>query len=197
MRESSPRRDAIVRLRLRLASIVPGAGHRYGFCQAFRRNQYIAQFHEVANLRPVDRVAVQPQTKPTPRPNVSRQIKTLWLAGSAIDVFPERRPAANRNDAVAVMIVQKISKYLAADAKIRMIARLAPLALRQRQTDFGQFLQGARFAHCSFGGCHQRLRLTNCKRLKRTADQSSSIATIRTDSKPALRMTRQPVSRLN
>ena len=34
------------------------------------------------------------------------------------------------------------------------------------------------------------------KRLNRTADQSSSIATMRTDSNPALRMTFQPESRL-
>jgi len=39
--------------------------------------------------------------------------------------------------------------------------------------------------------------LTYSKRRKRSADQSSSIATMRTDSKPAARMTFHPESRLN
>src|SRR5271165_1098161 len=95
------------------------------------------------------------------------------------------------------MIVQKIREYLAADAKIRMITGVAPRRLGQRETDLAESFQALLFALCSFLFGHHRLRLTYAKRLNRRADQSSSIATIRTDSKPASRMTCHPESRLN
>src|ERR1700679_1742003 len=103
-----------------------------------------------------------------------------------------------------------------------MLIEVAPDRFRQGETNFAELTQQGGLALGRFGlrpafplglelrfsftrhfGHHRFLvellapALTYSKRRKRSADQSSSIATMRTDSKPAARMTFQPESRLN
>ena len=110
-----------------------------------------------------------------------------------------------------MVIIQKVRKYFAANPKVSMIIEISPSRLRQGKTNLAELTQKRVFALGRIGLVHrlgrlghQRFRLellelgfTYSTRRKRSADQSSSIATMRTDSKPASWMTLHPESRLN
>jgi hypothetical protein len=114
--------------------------------QRLRGHKAVAEFHEIFNLRPIYRLAVQPQTEPATRANIRRKIEALRFPQRAIDVFAEGRFATHRDNAVAVVIVQKVGEHFAAYAKIGVIAARTPLGFRQGEANLRQFDETGVFA---------------------------------------------------
>jgi len=119
--------------------------------ESFWRDESVTEFHDVLHLEPVDGVAIQPQSEPTPRPNICRHIEPLRIAGDPIHIFPKGGLAANRDDPVAMMIVQIVCEHLATHPEIRVICPNASLTFGQRRTDLGELGERGRFVvagHC-------------------------------------------------
>jgi hypothetical protein len=97
-------------------------------------------------LRPIDGAEVQPQTEPTPRANIRGKVEAPRLARCAINVFAERSLAAYRDNAIAVVIVQKVGEHSGANSKVGVISAHAPFGFRQGEADPRQFRQSGVFA---------------------------------------------------
>src|SRR5262249_52138347 len=154
--------------------------------------QAVTQGQKVLNLRPVDATSVESQTEPAARADIGRQVEAFGCACRAVDVFAECRFHPHRDDPVAMMAVELVRVHLPAHAKVGMIARDAAYRFREFRADraqFGEPVPEDRAPHLR--------ALMNCLRRKRSADQSSSMATMRTESNPACSSTLQPLSRLN
>src|SRR5690349_10870410 len=90
--------------------------------QSLRRRQTIAALYDLGDLAPSDAAAIEPHAEPSARPDVRRQVEPLGVEPGAIDILATLRLHADRDDAVAVMVVEKIRENLAAHAVDRVIA---------------------------------------------------------------------------
>jgi hypothetical protein len=127
--------------------------------ESFRRREAITEFYDILHFVPIDLIAIEPQPKPTSRPNIRRQVKAFRVATDAIHIFAEGSLAAYRDDSITVMAIQIVRKYLTAHSKIRVITPNAPLTFGQRETNSGESGKPRRFGVLSHCENHSR-RLT-------------------------------------
>ena len=85
--------------------------------QRLRSDQPIAALDDARHLSPIDDADVETQTEPAARTDVGRQVESRGLAARAIRVLAKLRLHANGDDAVAVMVVEKIREHFLAHEK--------------------------------------------------------------------------------
>src|ERR1700686_221360 len=85
--------------------------------QRFRRDDGEARCNQRRNLVPRNRRTVEPKADPTASPDVRRQIEPRRPLPYQITVLAETCLHADRHDAIAVMIIEKVGKDLLANAE--------------------------------------------------------------------------------
>jgi hypothetical protein len=104
--------------------------------QSLRRDHGIAAGKQLLHFCPVNIAPVKPQCHPTSRRNIGRKIKPVRLSVCQRLILARQHFTGDRNDAVAMMIVQKVGKCLFADQKLRMRSVNLALRFREGQSNF-------------------------------------------------------------
>jgi hypothetical protein len=72
---------------------------------------------ELSNLCPIQPTDIQPKGHPAAGPNIGGQVEAHWVEGDPLLVLPRCRLPAEGHNAVTVVVVEKVRKDLAANAK--------------------------------------------------------------------------------
>ena len=122
--------------------------------QPFGGDEDVAAAHQLPDFVPVDFAGVETQGHPTSRPDICRKAKTVRLGGHEGLVVARQRFAGEGDDAVAMMIVEKVREYFLADEKGDVPAVKLVRSFRQGLRDLDQARQarvlGAPFAACGW-----------------------------------------------
>lgn len=100
------------------------------------RDKLDAAPHQFGDLIPIDLADVQAERDPTARANIGGKIKSLGLRRGQCLVLAGQNFAGDRDDAISVMIVQKIREGLLAREKLGVAAEHLALGAGEREADF-------------------------------------------------------------
>src|SRR5271169_5904920 len=83
--------------------------------EALGRNENVAGGKQIGNLVPIYFADIEAKSDPTFRANVGRKIESILLSGDKRGIFRRHDFARDRDNAVAVMVVEKIGEGFLAD----------------------------------------------------------------------------------
>src|SRR5262249_9810715 len=84
-------------------------------CEALGRNQLITARDQFGHFVPIHCTYIQPERHPASWSDVSRQVKPVRLGGGQRYIVARQHLAGDRNDAIAVVVVQEICEDLLPD----------------------------------------------------------------------------------
>jgi len=103
--------------------------------QGLGRHETVAEFNDALNLTPVHCFTVEAHAEPTTVTDIGRQIEALRVTARTVYVFAELGLAADGNNSVTVMVVQKIGEDLLSDTKVCVVATQRPICLGKCQAE--------------------------------------------------------------